>query len=281
MVRRQIIPLLLLTVLHGEHCAGLFNAICNEKKIYQCGETMTTTCTLSHPLQEVDLKYNREHFLKIYVTEEGRAGKKEKERVLIEWTDDKVMVTISKVKFSDTLKYFLTLDARESKGNYNDYIDFEVHGICEPEITKNPKELECEAESEKNASIVWMDDHRKLYQATRTEKPEELNGGYKLRSSLKLTEDIEDNTKCCSVSYPIDGGYAQKQSCISDTPSGTVSKQVNERNPAITVFFALLAVAAVAAGFGYLFKKRNTIIIRETHEKDEKANNESLLTQTV
>ncbi|XP_056406493.1 uncharacterized protein LOC130297725 [Hyla sarda] len=256
----QIIPLFLMTMLHVVCCNGLLNSTCS-KETCQCGETVTVTCTLTHPLQEIILRHNGTPLLLHKLpTKEGRI---EHEKHLLEWTEDKVKVTISKVMFSDRLNYTLFLEAKESKGYTLEQITIDVFGICEPEMMKNNKtnELECVAESEKAASIVWMDSQRKLYQETRTRQPEDLPNRFKLWSYLKLTEEIGDNI-CCSVSYRINYVYMEKQICNPNTSAIGNDDLPMSKNLTLSTVLILLAVALVAAAFGYLLRRRDRTINR-------------------
>lgn len=254
----QTNTMFLLIILHWVFCDGLLDAKCSEETC-ACGKPVTITCTLSHPLEKITLKKNKTTLISMNLTNENQA--KGAENISINYTKDKVTVTISKFKFSDILKYELFLVTTEW-GHETEYIKVNVNGICDPEISENnfTKVFECEAESENNASIFWIDNHRKIYQPTKTWEPIKFNEGFKLRASLKWTEEIGDNPVYCIVSYQEGSRYEEKKSCIPNT-SATANKVLGSKSPAIHLAF-LLPVALVAALLFFLYKRRNRSIMR-------------------
>ncbi|XP_040291780.1 uncharacterized protein LOC121003905 [Bufo bufo] len=257
MVWGQKISFCLMIILHGLFCNGLLYLECSTET-WECGETVTMTCTPTHPLEKIRLKRIEDN---VILLESDLPTKNElfteDRKIFIEGTEKEVKITLYDVKFTDTLKYNLYVAG--PAGYYPGTITINVSGICKPKIntSEETKELVCEAETEKNASIVWMDDHRKIYPSAKTEKLEK--GTYfELWSSLKLSEEIKDNVICCSVSYP-DGIY--KDSCFPRT-LGAVSTLLGSKSPTLSIVLVLLAVALVAAAFGYLLKRRNRNIMR-------------------
>ncbi|XP_073538605.1 uncharacterized protein [Phyllobates terribilis] len=251
--------LVLLIVIHGVCCGGPFGANCSNESCGECGESVTITCDLNDKPVNITVRKDE----KVTILQSDLLTKKElvseDGKISIEWTDVKVMVTISEVGFSDIHKYVLHLVA--DSGFQTQYIDFKVSGICDPNISEQleTKELVCEAESENNSSIIWRNNHRYVYKMTTANT--KLTQGYKLRSFLKLTEEIEmeDNHICCAVS---DGIYKEKESCFP-TSSEIQSPLMGNKNSTVSIVAVFLVVALVAAALGYLIKRRNRIIIRE------------------
>ncbi|XP_077109605.1 uncharacterized protein LOC143766099 isoform X2 [Ranitomeya variabilis] len=256
MVWDQTRSLVLLLIIHGVSCRDLFNANCRSE-ICPCGESVTITCDLNDKL--VNIKVQNEDTEETFLQSDFFTKKKPEDgKISIEWTDVKVMVTISEVTFSDIHKYVLHLSA--DSGFQTQYIDFKVSGMCEPKISEilETKELVCEVESESNSSIIWRNDHRYVYKMNKTTK--KLTQGYKLRSTLKLTEEIEmeDNKLCCAAS---DGLYKEKEVCFPKTSA--ILSPLNSKNSTVSIVAIFVVVALVAAGVGYLMKRRNRIILRE------------------
>ncbi|XP_075702354.1 uncharacterized protein LOC142666250 [Rhinoderma darwinii] len=252
----QTNPIFLLIILNGVVCGGLFDVKCSHETC-QCGKTVTITCNLTHKLREIALNQGDTDYTISLQKEKWFTDDK---TCSIESAGEKVQITIYKVKYSDHSKYSLTFIAEGSAGNEKRDITINVSGLCEPEISENneTREYECEAESDKKASIIWNDGDSKVYQATRTKEPEPFQKGFKLRSSLKLTEEISSSDICCYV----DGGY-EIRSCFPKIPeTGRVIDPSNSKNPTLSVVFILLAVALIAAAVGYLVKRRKVIIIR-------------------
>ncbi|XP_056406351.1 uncharacterized protein LOC130297664 [Hyla sarda] len=278
MVWGQIIPLFLLIILHGR-CGQFFKALCHVE-ICQCGENVTVTCDLTYPPEEISLEYDDKLITSINLTEkEGRA---DNGTIAIEWTEDKMKVNISKVMFSNAKKYAL-IPWEGSRGNPIQTIIINVSGICEPEISENSEtgELECEAESEENALIVWNVTHLNPNTSVT-----QLDKGYKLRSSLKITEEIKNKIICCYVSTENESyntkesgtshGGRKKSSCWSwkellETGTSKGNKQLSSKNSTIPAFLIPLAVALVAVAFWYLLKRRNTSIVEEAPEEQKTA----------
>ncbi|KAM4030696.1 uncharacterized protein ACNLHF_018349 isoform 2-T4 [Anomaloglossus baeobatrachus] len=247
----QTRSLLLLLIIHGVCCD---DTSCS-KELCQCGESVTMTCKLNEKLVKISIKNHEKTVL------ENDLPTKEKliledGKISIEWTEVKVMVTISEVTFSDIHKYVLFLET--DKGFHSQYIDFKVSGICEPKISKTneTKELVCEAESENNSSIIWRNNHRYVHKMTRANK--ELSQGYELKSSLTLTEDF-DGDICCAVS---DGGK-EKESCYDTTSA--IQSPLKSKNSTFSIVIVLLIVALVAVAFVYLIKRRKRIVDRDRH----------------
>ncbi|XP_044130616.1 uncharacterized protein LOC122923841 [Bufo gargarizans] len=255
MVWGQKISFCLMIILHGLFCDGLLYLECSTKT-WQCGETVTMTCTPTHPLEEIHLKRieGGVTLLKSDLPTKNELFTEDR-KISIEGTEKEVKITIYDVKFTDTYKYILHVAG--PAGYTSETIIINVSGICKPKINREEtKELVCEAETEKNASIVWMDDHRNIYPSSKT-KLEKVTY-FKLWSSLKLSEEIKDSVICCSVSYP-DGIY--KDTCFPRA-LGTVSTLLGSKSPTLSIVLVLLAVALVAAAFGYLLKRRNRNIMR-------------------
>ncbi|CAJ0958710.1 unnamed protein product [Ranitomeya imitator] len=173
----------------------------------------------------------------------------------------------------------------------DDSIRKNVSGMCEPKISEilETKELVCEVESESNSSIIWRNNHRYVYKTTKATKI--LTQGYKLRSTLKLTEEIEkeDNQLCCAAS---DGIHKEKEVCFPTTSGlhcnvnswetaadpqlrkrcGSAAKSAScapilsplnrNKNSTVSIVIIFVVVALVAAAVGYLIKRRNGIIMR-------------------
>ncbi|XP_066442083.1 uncharacterized protein [Eleutherodactylus coqui] len=248
--------ILLFITLDGIFCS-IFEPKCSTPTC-QCGETVTITCTLTHPLKRFSLEHCDEQLPQSPLPTKGMFTCNDK--IFIEWTEDEVKVKISDAKFSDQLKYHLTLIAKGSAGYDQPPLKITVKGTCKPEISKNSEteEVVCKTESESDASIVWIDNHRKIYPETRMNKPEQLNTGFKLQSFLKVTEEIGDNQICCYVSNPIDAVYKENESCLPDTSA--IRESSSSSSPTPSVVGILLAVAVAAVAVVYLFtKKRNFI----------------------
>lgn len=256
MVWGQTNPMILLIILHGVVCDSKYDSKCNSAAC-GCGEAVTITCTLTHPLLAITLQHGNRTLLSMNITtNENPSTKNEDVSIDYDYTKGKVELTISSFKFTDILKYELFLTT--TSGIDPEPITVDVHGICDPEITENNETniFECEAESEKNASIIWRDNHRKIYEPARPWTSKQLNNGFKLWTSLKWTEEMGDNLICCSVSYKEDSGYKEKESCIPNT-SAITNKLLGSKSPTIHVVIILLAVALAAAVLVYLLKRRN------------------------
>ncbi|XP_073537088.1 uncharacterized protein [Phyllobates terribilis] len=188
----------------------------------------------------------------------------------VNYTQDKVMVTISKVRFSDEYVYWLHLESINSSNSLN-LINITVSDKCKLEIfqNNNTNELICEAEGmEQNATIYWMDNHTHVYQSTRREKLSKD----KLRIYLNLTKEMKNIEICCVVSHQKDVIYEENKTCLGETPgketpqSKSLSEKqslTNSKNFIASVVAIFLVVALVAAALGYLIKSRNKMDIRD------------------
>ncbi|XP_073415867.1 uncharacterized protein [Dendrobates tinctorius] len=267
MVWDQTRSLMLMIIVHVATCQT-FKANCSNE-ICSCGESVTITCDLNAPL--VNIRVKNEDNVK---NEDDNTAlpidfltkKLKHEKISIEWTDFKVTVTISEVTFSDAHKYLMTL--MTNSGNEQIYIiNFNVCGMCDPKISKilETKEHVCEAESKSNLSIIWWNNHR--YLNTERNESKKLAQGYKLRSTLKLSEEIEmeDNQICCAAS---DGIHKEKEVCVV-TPAKLST--INNENSTVAIVAIFLVVALVAAALGYLIKRRNRIVIREVPGEENPA----------
>ncbi|CAJ0958708.1 unnamed protein product [Ranitomeya imitator] len=118
MVWGQTRSLVLLLIMHGVSCRDLScsNEIC------PCGESVTITYDLNDKFVNISVK--NEDTNDTFLQSDFFAKKKPDGKISIEWTDYKVMVTISEVKFSDIHKYVLRLYA--DSGFKSQYIDFKV-----------------------------------------------------------------------------------------------------------------------------------------------------------
>ncbi|XP_069606783.1 uncharacterized protein [Ranitomeya imitator] len=260
MVWGQTRSLVLLLVIHGVSCRDPFKVICSNE-ICPCGESVTITYDLNDKL--VNISVENEDTNDTFLQSDFFAKKKPDGKISIEWTDFKVMVTISEVTFSDMYKYVLHLSA--DSGFQTQYIGFKVSGMCEPKISEilETKELVCEVESESNSSIIWRNNHRYVYKMAKATKI--LTQSYKLTSTLKLTEEIEmeDNQLCCAAS---DGIHKEKEVCFLTTSA--ILSPLNSKNSTVSIVAIFVVVVLVAAAVGYLIKRRNGIIMREVPQEE-------------
>ncbi|XP_077109607.1 uncharacterized protein LOC143766100 isoform X2 [Ranitomeya variabilis] len=249
-----------------------------------CGESVTITCNVTHKLGKISLEDNKSSPILEWDLLTKKAQTTENRTLSILYTQDKVMVTISKVRFSDVKEYWLFLDSVNSNYLYK-FINISVSGICNPEISKNndTNEVICEAESmSPNANMHWMVNHSHVYQPTKREKLSEQ----KSRISLNLTEN-KDMDICCVVSYNKDGVYEEKKKCLGEaTPSPlksfsstpSASKTKNSTSSIVKLF---LVVPLFAVALGFLIYKRNKIVIRDVPGEESKTNPPLLPPQTV
>ncbi|XP_073415851.1 uncharacterized protein [Dendrobates tinctorius] len=266
---RSLLLLIIIIIIHGESCNSLLEANCSTGSCL-CGESVTITCKATHKLEKIRLEENETSPILDWVLLTKKNQTTENGKFSINYTEDKVMVTISKVRFSDVKEYWLFLKSINSSNLFK-FITISVSGICKPEISiNNANEFICEAEGmSQNANIHWMVNHSHVYQPTKIEKLSE----HKSRISLNLTEN-KDQDICCVVSHNKDGVYEEKKKCLGEaTPSSlnsfsSTTSPSKTKNSTVLVVKLFLIVALFSLALGYLIYKRNKNVIRDVPEEE-------------
>lgn len=180
-----------------------------------------------------------------------------------------ITLTVHSVTFEDQGTYALCYEH-----NFIDTKTFSiiVTGMCEPKLSSSTDKLTCEVDVENTSitTIVWMDQHRKIY---KIETDPENVTHTKLRATLKLTDETREVDICCTASYVKEGKKVEKQNC-QIRPSHVGSDEVNDTdNNKKFIILPILLVLGLAIGVALYLLRRRRMSFTQKSREDHQAEN--------